>query len=79
MTNQIVMTFAQFDSKAKAIEKKCFKLHHRSLTYGSIANLLNSAVLEVCEKTVLVDAERLRSISQEVLDSCVQNDKKGEQ
>lgn len=74
-----VMTFSQWDSRASRLYHKCLKQYHQSLTSGSISNRLNPSVIEVREKTIVVNMDKFRELSQEVIDyaqsmNCVQKD-----
>lgn len=55
-----------FYNRLKSIEKKNIKKYERSLTWISLEHYFNKCIIEVREKTIIIDEQEYKNIKKQV-------------
>lgn len=62
------------DMVAKRLEKSNLKKYHKSLTYASISNHLNSCIVEINTDYLIIDDKKLKELKADMVEKVVEDE-----
>ena len=62
------------DRVAKRLEKSNLKKYHKSLTYASISNHLNSCIVEINTDYLIIDDKKLKKLKADMVEKVVEDE-----